>query len=810
MEVDIPARPNSTGDPRLSKGPQSLQVNTSVLSPNTSRVPSLRSKSTSDAIPENERPTMEIEGQNAASVEGSDLMKALFQFTETQFKVLSEQEEKKRLESAAALHERDIERIEKTNAFPATISMFKWAKEKRDTEIEKLDTSLREHQAVCKQLMAQISKNANFGSSPASPIPSSKALPPAPSSEYDKEKIDKLAAELQGLKEISDRTVNSVEHYHKTIKRLNTDTDEFQFWRHNIETGVLQLPLQTMPEAISNLPREVKETQAKANEAHTIATKANEENFSVTQKVNALENTVSQLITEQRSSLENLKARSESNTGEIGELQIRVDDAIKGWPNVDQLRAQLANEGRIVVPQTPNQASNQAPNYAPSHALNDSELMKAWAARFQSFEQTQAQLDSKTCVAIEHVRRLLQQEGRWNHTSDLLDKSLRLLKSCEVGVRSLEKRYENINTGDLVKQMSRFIMETYSTVPQLKEEIIAYKTQLSNEIQILQDRTNTVDASSISDESMKKVEDLIKLQLSPLAEEQSSQSQSITKQLRDLHELQGKFDSHSTAFQLLIDEDISRLGNKGEKLSADIQLLTESWQSKLADLTGQFETLKASLGDVPGWVEKMKVLEPVDRIPQILDTLGSVDDVNEMRNILQEKNNAVSSLEQLNEMSADLFGELGEIRRMIEQNAVLRQSRRSSPTPVTTGQLDGAEEMSVDSHNTARDEPVRSPPALDDESSVSAVLAPAVPAAALARLTPIPSGPISRNLTPDLNLDSKVRGHVEQSHSKSKKRRRTEDESQSQAASSRNATPTSSKAVLKKRSKQCNMRRPTA
>ncbi|KAJ5716838.1 hypothetical protein N7488_002484 [Penicillium malachiteum] len=777
MEVDIPTRPNSTGDPRVGKGPQSLHVNTSVLSPNTSHVPSLQSKSTSDAISENERPTKDIESQNAAPVEENDLMKALFQFTETQFKVLSEQGEKKRLESAAALHERDIERVKKTNAFPATVSMFKWAKEKRDNEIEKLDTSLKEHQAVCKQLMAQISQNGNFRFSPASPIPSSKALAPAPSSEYDKETIEKLEAELKGLKEISDRTVNSVEHYHKRIQRLNTDTDEFQFWRHNIETGVIQLPLQTMPEAISNLPREVKETQAKANEAHTIATQANEDNLSVTQRVISLENTVSQsprpdsnAIAELRSSLENLNAHSDKNTTEIGELKIRVNEAIKGRPNVDQLRVQLANEACHVVP--------QASNHTPNHAFNDSELMKAWAARFQSFEQKQAQLESNTHVALEQLNRLMQQEGRWNHTSDLLDTSLRLLKSCEVGVRSLEKRYENINTGDLVKQMSRFIMETYSTVPQLKEEILAYKTQLSNEIQMLQDRTNTLAASSISDELMKKAEDLIKLQLSPLAEEQSSQSQSITKQLRDLHELQGKFDSHSTAFQVLIDEDISRLGNKAEKLSADIQLLTESWQSKLGDLTGQFETLKASLEDVPGWIEKMKVLEPVDRIPRILDTLGSVEDVN-------------ARLATINEMSEEWFRELGEIRRMIEQNPVLRQSRRSSPTP---GHLDGAEKVPVESHDTPRDEPVHSAPALDGESSASVVSAPA-------RSTPILSGPISRNFTPDLTSGLKVRGRAEKSHSKSKKRRRTEDESSSQASSLQNATPTS----FKKRSKQCNM-----
>ncbi|KAJ6028208.1 hypothetical protein N7540_003784 [Penicillium herquei] len=799
MEVDIPTRRPTTGDPRLSKGPQRLQINTSVLSPrqsplnlpSTSRAPSfpVPSKSASDVITEAERPTQATESQNATPVEGNELIKALFQFTETQFKVLSEQEEKKRLECAAALYERDLERAKKTNSFPATMNMFNWVKEKSDTEIGKLDTSLKEHQAVCNQLMAQISMNANFGSSPASSISSLKALPPAPSSEYDKERIDKMAIEIEELKKTSDITVNSVKYYQGRIQRLNTDADEFQSWRHNLETGVLQLPLQTMPEAISNLPQDVKEAQAKADEAHKLATRANRENFSVTQKVNDLETTVSQsprpdfnAIAAQRSSLENLNALSESHTTQIGELKIRVDNAIKGLPNVDQPSAQLANEGRRVVPQAP----------------NDSELMKTWATRFQGIETMQVQLDSKTNVALEQLRRLLQQEGRWNHTSDLLDKSLRLLKSCEVGVRSLEKRYDNINTGDLVKQMSRFIMETYSSVPELKEEIHAYKTQLSNEIQILQNRTNTVDAPSISDESMKKVEDLIKIQLSPLVEEQTSQSESITRQLRDLHELQGRFESHSTAFQLLIDEDISRLGNKGEKLSADIQLLTESWQSKLGDITGQFETLKSSVEDLPGWIDKIKVLEPVDRIPQLLDTLGSVDDVKEIRNILQEKNNAVSSLEKLNDMIADLFLELGEIRKMIEQNSVLRQSRRSSPTPVTTGQLDGAERISTDSHIIPRDEPVYSPAVPDGESSVPTA---SVPVTSV-RANLVSSAPISGNSTPSLNTGLKVRGHAEKSHSKSKKRRRlaldSDNESQASASSFPNGTPTSFKAMKAK------------
>ncbi|KAJ5721847.1 uncharacterized protein N7483_009781 [Penicillium malachiteum] len=811
MEVDIPTRPSTTGDPRLSKGPQHLQINTSILSPrqtpsnlpSTSRVPSVpvRSKSTSDIISENEGPSNEVESQIAAPVEGNDLMKALFQFTETRFKVLSEQEEKKRLESAALLHERDVERVKKTSAFPAAMHMFKWAKEKSDNEIEKLDTSLEEHQAVCQQLMAQISRNVNFGFSPASPISSSKALPPPPSSEYDKERIDKLTAEVEELKETSDKMVNSVKFYQGRINRLNTDADEFQSWRQNLETGLLQLPLQTTPEAISNLPQDVREAQAKADEAHRIATNANQENFSVTQKVDALKTAVSQIprpdliaIAEQRSSLENLKALSESHTSQMSELKIYVDNAIKGLPSGDQLRAQLTNEGRHVVPQTP----------------NDRDLMKTWATRFEGLETMQVQLESKTNVTLEQLRRLLQQEGRWNHTSDLLDKSLRLLKSCEVGVRSLEKRYENINTGDLVKQMSRFIIETYSTVPQLREEIFAYKTQLRNEIQILQHRTNIVDtSSSISDESMRKVEDLIKLQLSPLVEEQFSQSASITKQLRDLHELQGRLESHSTAFQLLIDEDISILGNKGEKLSADIQLLTESWQSKLGDLTGQFEFLKASVEDVPGWIEKMKVLEPVDRIPQILDALGSVDDVKEIRNILQEKNNAVSSLEKLNDMIADLFGELGEIRKMIEQNPVLRQSRRLSPTPVTTGQLDGAEKIPTESHTIPNDEPVHSPAALHGESSVPPASAPAVSAAVTtARANSVPSAPISGNSTPGPNPGLKVRGHAEKSRSKSKKRRRlaldSDNESHSSTSSFRNGTPTSVKTTkLQKRSKIC-------
>ncbi|CAG8890626.1 unnamed protein product [Penicillium egyptiacum] len=104
----------------------------------------------------------------------------------------------------------------------------------------------------------------------------------------------------------------------------------------------------------------------------------------------------------------------------------------------------------------------------------------------EAFHQLRASLPG----SLERLRNHLQSgldgfENRLTPVSDLAQAVTRCeskIESISRGIRSLETRWSNITTGDLVNSMARAMQEMYPSVDQLSQQLTAYRTEIEARI----------------------------------------------------------------------------------------------------------------------------------------------------------------------------------------------------------------------------------------------------------------------------------------------------------------------------------------
>lgn len=700
------------------------------------------------------------ESQYAAPVEATEFMKAFSQITEAQFQIQSLNNEKRRLEELGVRHKSDLERAKKMKSYPATITMLQEMKEKSDKEIKRVNLSIAEYQEACQKASGQLFANGNFQlASASSRAPVNQSEQPA-TLISEKARIDKLEKELAELKAATTQPQKpgtspqwpaaEFDTLRESVQSQRSELACLKTWKELIDRRKMKFPLEAMPEVLSNLPQDLKVMQTKTEEANTKMTSVEAQLSKMTQEINSLKSSTPQ---PHPSDPENVKRLVDLHlplhlSRLLPSLAENMKQIISSQP--DQSKTDMADNGahKIILDRVSrleaarrtqeaalesrlNQIATERSGSSPQGMNQDSSIVQL-REKAEKIERAHNQING----AILHLKA---QEDRWNNTADSLDKAIEQFQVCRTGLLSLEKRYCNINTQDMVKQMATGIMQSYSSVPKLLEEMQAVKHQVAVDIRILNDRIeglpaqsaidadklnadlkilnervdawpaqSAVDSKRISDDlkflnerinalpeqpaidvnqvnadlkslkeridelsappvvdvDMDKVDKAIKLRLAPIERSRQLDSTNINKQLRDLHELQEKFQIHSTSFSGFSDEtssDLQQLKDVHEELKHEMKALVQKWQEKLDGQTSQYESLKGSFEEVQRLTDRLKVLEPFDRIPKVLDSLGSAEELSQLHEALQNRDNTVRRVDELNELLGHISGEMSAI-----------------------------------------------------------------------------------------------------------------------------------------------------
>ncbi|KAJ5267625.1 hypothetical protein N7478_010433 [Penicillium angulare] len=439
-----------------------------------------------------------------------------------------------------------------------------------------------------------------------------------------------------------EKTHSSFKMHSEKIQIFQDHKHGIETWKQSIEEGTVSLPLAVMPQDLSNLARDVKEAQLKANEAYARATSLHEKIPQMLQNFETSLSTHSQHYNQLESLLDEMSSVKFPHFEErLGRLEQYHHACLSNAADIRRLRASIDE-------------SNNA------------------------YGSLKSQIDNRHG---EHVNEQL--GSSTNVPQSLLHK----VDCIQVAIHSLERRYNNINTEDLYKKIARAVMET--SFYQAIKDVQTFKSTVSNEIQFLNARMEQLDAPAISREITGKVNDSINHQFADFKRAQESQSESLTKQLEDLHELKSKLHAQSTAFEQFVEDyDYDKLklsennGEISEERSVELDKINQEFNERIKSQDSRFQELQSS---VKTWTERLAALEPVEQIQRKLDALGSAEDIESLRKQMQEKHDFVERMQALNDDITNLFGELDSLRKVTAKGT----SKPPSVNPVVGGLLTG-------------------------------------------------------------------------------------------------------------------------
>ncbi|KAJ5793174.1 uncharacterized protein N7503_009152 [Penicillium pulvis] len=706
MDMDAPPPPPppppllGATDPRLSNQPPRSSINASLpprssinasLPPRSSVNISLPPHSSSNPIPtsstnlslptppstsraksSHDIPQAKAGGSEASGpqdspmvdADSSNILTILAKFNESHFNILNQQNEKKRLEDIAAQNKRDVERAKIMRMYPATAEMYQQMKERSDNDISRLNKSLNQHQAMCQQITAEFAKHQNLLLPPAIPKPVEHVQSPQPSV-FEIERVNRLEAELIKLKEAKSVTQtstdmptkiqNSIVEHSTRISRMLKDIGELSTWRNEIRDGKTKLPLETMPLEVETLAGEVITIKERVEMIHPDL----ERSLAVVAEVPVLQARFD-LAQEQQSTfiatIDSALKTVKASEAEISGLETKI-------ANTETMTIELKERfGNMEI-----QRAEISQNAAGSHQSSDQGTDK-WADRVVALETAHSDVNAK-------MKALLSQGAVWTEACNSLNLVLKKLESKQdsfkVALRSIEMRYENINTESLVKQMTHAICEMYPTLPQIAEQVKNLKSEFSSNIRSLADRIDKLDVnvSSMPNSLLVKAKDAVKDQLQP-----------FERQFSELVKL-----DHGLTDKLLSVED------RIDKLTSNIASMPDDVLARAKDdVKDQIQSFERQFN---GMSIPDKLMEVMDAIKEIEQVQGSHSDriSRNLQNVndLQESSNSLSTaFQELADDHSDDVKKLTDTCDQLSFESKTQAETQHSRYEILTGQIE--------------------------------------------------------------------------------------------------------------------------
>lgn len=183
--------------------------------------------------------------------------------------------------------------------------------------------------------------------------------------------------------------------------------------------------------------------------------------------------------------------------------------------------------------------------------------------------------------------------------SESTKKCENLIETHSKGIRSLEQRWANITTGDLVTSMARVMQEMYPSVDHLSQQLTAYRHEIQSRISALKTETDKAQTDA---------------QKALAIRDKSEAAQESPQQLKDLLQKVNDLTSELAPINQTVKDHADQLKDHSEKLDSNVRVRTDM-QNQVANHYDLIMSIDAKidekLGDYDNLTESMDKIEPL-------------------------------------------------------------------------------------------------------------------------------------------------------------------------------------------------------
>ncbi|KAF7718995.1 Uncharacterized protein PECH_000175 [Penicillium ucsense] len=576
------------GDPRLSRATQrpsintvhspfASQVATPAETPNTSLVSDCAGQNTDQAQSlgrmKNSEWTSAPGGLRDCTLQPNSLASIFLELSGlAATKALHEREKEALLEENVSIKRR-LEKAQSRDAFPIIIENAQAEEANSKFKLRKVQSKIDEAETARRSVAVSLDESLRELSSKKPGSDSSLALVShvAPDEENRVATLEaenrRIKVELQEIKdqmlqqrlktpaaspasiskpETISKLEKSVENHVVSNQMINKKLRRLEEWRENMEGGNERrgMALSGHSMNLDSLQHDVKAADGKAVEAHRRAEALGDRLTVIQREITCLRTSID-LYSPSRQDFEKTMKAVESILQQVPDITAKIQALDSRF-----MAFKESHDGKI-------------------HQLeSDIRTGEVAARNAQSNAASNGRLPDDVKNAVEKLE--TSHKSLWNAVNKLLldmpqvHKCLAMQESIVAAVRSLENRYSNINSENLVKNMASAMTEMYPSMPQALEQLNQLKSYCTQEISALKGNEKTLHASI--DSRFEQAQTGLDAKLLHLQKCVNQLSDSLKEQLEDTWEFKNKFQTHADAFSELADS-IPEAQEQAEKMN---------------------------------------------------------------------------------------------------------------------------------------------------------------------------------------------------------------------------------------------------
>lgn len=696
----------------------------------------------------------------------SHILPQLIQFMDSRAAIVWKKDERARIEMEDKGNRWHLEKAKALPAFPATVESYQSRREGTQDELRKLDFELSKHATICHDIAEDLRDMLRVKPSPSESERATK-LAAEVKEKLEAELREKLEADLKGRLEAQLKESLEVELRNKveaeakennrsvspkdgtypelmtTIKKVQSSVSSqsksnsvfgskihaLEQWKKEVEDGQAKLLPQSAPETSDSMRPDIKEALERADEA-----------------IRKVQGEMSTMRTE----LETFKADNDSRqkspyaeqTPDVAIRLSKVEQHLVEWQNMENQMKENVNALRVLRAEhdTVHGAHRKQIDQlqrevgqVKSETATFSEKITNLGSRPEVINDGKVAELNKTVQAVENQQRTLREQlGKLLiHAPALIDTSGKLqncleatqalsqrMGKCEtlsetlhIGIRSLETRYNNINTEDLVRRMAHAMHEMYpsmqSQLKQLesfKEQLNSLRDQFTKEIESLKTATHNADPTSITS-ALEQVQDTSK-QFSVLQNTQRAQAEDIVRNLEEIKDLSNRFERHSDAL-----EELGETFSDATELSEQVQALgprLDDVETRLQRQASESGAIKERFEDFQTRLEELQEIASTEHFKEFQAKLGELQENSSRENMTriceqvqrQRDEGFAIQIQEFNTNAAWVLSKLSGIQRTNTES----QEHRHEPPQLTNGPHPGPEHVDSGSPPSPQDE----------------------------------------------------------------------------------------------------------
>ena len=568
-----------------------------------------------------------------------------------------------------------------------------------DSRMNELSESLREHSAISQEL-GHFFQNYRFPAAPESDqIAALRAELKAEIAQSQRHTPQNLSLQTtQTPTGQDDRILNSIAAQSRNNLQLKSDINDLSQWKLDLEKGIEKLPSSAMPAEFETTQRVAKSAQRQWQEAKARLDKIESQSQGRNPGSGDIESRLLQLEAARNQfqgvepHVENIsnhfESRLKQHDADIGaqrikldQIQKRLDERQQGSTNATPSTNNMPHTDTRIEERVASSEKDIAELKSYNTAMKPTnECLRAMAAGFPTLEKTIGAFQAnpvlqkgpdwftsvdKCIQSTESLAAGLRGLGPSVHAfreNPVLQKGPEWIASVDrciqsneplvISLRSLETRYNNLSSENLVKQMVHAMHEMYPSLPVLIEQVEALKQgkeafakQMESLNTSISDLKSTPTPSKEHIEQLKKELEELKLQtaahINGLQTAQRDESNRLTKNIEVTNELRCDSATHATC--------LTQLGSQGD----DNSKKADELETKLTGFVSQFEKqYKLFLEEVQPRLEELKALGTAEEIQsdrkqlQEIKSEGIVNKMGKMEDSLHDLNEKVESYRQ--------------------------------------------------------------------------------------------------------------------------------------------------------------------